>query len=170
MEQSKNKTKQNKTHKGERLCSQQVVTTLENACGTAMLQCLFFTRGYSLLTPCDICSSPQKVFYSYYSLIRINIMILRTLNPFPGKHLTPFYFFTNNCSHDNIIWNLLKGVLVWPSLREFWWHFIHSKRCFSVVLKMSVGWDNGHAHSSLSPNNIIVNKHILWLFISLSLS
>lgn len=51
------------------------------------------------------------------SFIRINIIILRSLNPFPGKHLTPFYFFTNNCSYDSVIWNLLKGVLVWPSLR-----------------------------------------------------
>lgn len=83
---------------------------------------VFSSPGETIYWHCVIFVAVLKRYFIHInlylnSLIRINIIILRTLNPFPGKHLTPFYFFTNNCSYDNVIWNLLTGVLVWPSLR-----------------------------------------------------
>lgn len=110
-----------------------------------LLSCssVFSSPGESMYWHCVIFVAVLKRYFIHTnlylnSLIRINIIILRTLNPFPGKHLTFFYLFTNNCSYDNIIWNLLKGVLVWPSLR----YFIHSKRCFSVLLKIQNVWND----------------------------
>lgn len=40
---------QNKTHKGEHLCSQQIVTTLENMCGTCHAPVSFLHQGIQFI-------------------------------------------------------------------------------------------------------------------------
>lgn len=115
---SKNKTKHIKVN----ACAHSRETLPWKIPAVLSYSSVFSSPGETIYWHCVIFVAVLKRYFIHInlylnSLIRINIIILRTLNPFPGKHLTPFYFFTNNCSYDNVIWNLLTGVLVWPSVR-----------------------------------------------------